>query len=141
MKFSAPVSSAACWPRPVAVFLMGKAAGDIAFYAYIVPFLVSTVGGSIIAGVVLIALEKNSTQKCRQALPAETGDPMTRFEVLCSHPRPQAAAALHLQPRPPPTIAPTALSVGASPIMAQAPSEMADIAVLASAVVLNTGTP
>lgn len=53
---------------PVAVFLMGKAAGDIAFYAYIVPFLVSTVGGSIIAGVVLIALEKNSTLKKMQAI-------------------------------------------------------------------------
>ena len=52
---------------PVAVFLMGKAAGDIAFYAYIVPFLVSTVGGSIIAGVVLIAREKNSTLKKLQA--------------------------------------------------------------------------
>lgn len=52
---------------PVAVFLMGKAAGDIAFYDYIVPFLVSTVGGSIIAGVVLIALEKNSTLKKMQA--------------------------------------------------------------------------
>ena len=52
---------------PVAVFLMGKAAGDIAFYAYLVPFLVSTVGGSIIAGVVLIALEKNSTLKKMQA--------------------------------------------------------------------------
>lgn len=52
---------------PVAVFLMGKAAGDIAFYAYIVPFLVSTVGGSIIAGVLLIALEKNSTLKKMQA--------------------------------------------------------------------------
>ena len=52
---------------PVAVFLMGKATGDIAFYAYIVPFLVSTVGGSIIAGVVLIALEKNSTLKKMQA--------------------------------------------------------------------------
>ena len=52
---------------PVAVFLRGKAAGDIAFYAYIVPFLVSTVGGSIIAGVVLIALEKNSTLKKMQA--------------------------------------------------------------------------
>ena len=52
---------------PVAVFLMGKAAGDIAFYAYIVPFLVSTVGGSIIAGVVLIALEKNSTLQTMQA--------------------------------------------------------------------------
>ena len=52
---------------PVAVFLMDKAAGDIAFYAYVVPFLVSTVGGSIIAGVVLIALEKNSTLKKMQA--------------------------------------------------------------------------
>ena len=52
---------------PVAVFLMGKAAGDIAFYAYIVPLLVSTVGGSIIAGVVLIALEKNSALKKMQA--------------------------------------------------------------------------
>ena len=52
---------------PVAVFLMGQAAGDIAFYAYIVPFLVSTVGGSIIAGVVLIALEKNSALKKMQA--------------------------------------------------------------------------
>ena len=52
---------------PVAVFLMGKSAGDIAFYAYIVPFLVSTVGGSIIAGVVLIALEKNSALKKMQA--------------------------------------------------------------------------
>ena len=27
---------------PVAIFLMGKSAGDIAFYAYIVPFLIST---------------------------------------------------------------------------------------------------
>jgi len=52
---------------PVAVFLMGKAAGDIAFYAYVVPFLVSTAGGSIIAGVVLIALEKNGALKKMQA--------------------------------------------------------------------------
>ena len=52
---------------PVAVFLMGKAAGDIAFYAYVGPFLVSTVGGSIIAGVVLIALEKNGALKKMQA--------------------------------------------------------------------------
>ena len=34
-----------------------------------------------------------------------------------------------------------ALAIGASPIMAQAPQEMADIAALAGAVVLNTGTP
>jgi energy coupling factor transporter S component ThiW len=43
---------------PVAIFLMGKSAGDIAFYAYIVPFLISTVGGSILAGVLLFALQK-----------------------------------------------------------------------------------
>ena len=48
---------------PVAILFMGKAAGDIAFYAYIVPFLVSTVGGSIIAGIILFALEKNGTLK------------------------------------------------------------------------------
>ena len=34
-----------------------------------------------------------------------------------------------------------ALAVGASPIMAQAPEEMEEIAALAQAVVLNTGTP
>ena len=34
-----------------------------------------------------------------------------------------------------------ALAIGASPIMAQAPQEMAEIAALAAAVVLNTGTP
>ena len=44
---------------PVAIFLMGKSAGDIAFYAYIVPFLVSTAGGAVIAGVVLAALERS----------------------------------------------------------------------------------
>ena len=51
---------------PVAILFMGKAAGDIALYAYIVPFLVSTVGGSIIAGIILFALEKNGTLKSMQ---------------------------------------------------------------------------
>ena len=32
---------------PVAVAFMGVVAGSIAFYAYVVPFLVSTVGGSV----------------------------------------------------------------------------------------------
>ena len=44
---------------PVAIFLMGKSAGDIAFYAYIVPFLVSTAGGAVIAGVLLAALQRS----------------------------------------------------------------------------------
>ena len=44
---------------PVAMLLMGKSAGDIAFYAYIVPFLVSTAGGAVIAGVLLAALQRS----------------------------------------------------------------------------------
>ena len=46
---------------PVAILFMGKSAGDVAFYAYIVPFLISTVAGSIIAGAILFALQKNGT--------------------------------------------------------------------------------
>ena len=41
---------------PVAILLMGKSAGDIAFYAYIVPFLISTVAGAILAGILVAAL-------------------------------------------------------------------------------------
>ena len=44
---------------PLAILLMGKSAGDIAFYAYIVPFLVSTAGGAVIAGVLLAALQRS----------------------------------------------------------------------------------
>ncbi len=43
---------------PVAVFLMGQNAGSIAFYAYVIPFLISTAGGAILAGVILLALQK-----------------------------------------------------------------------------------
>ncbi|MBR4150994.1 MAG: energy coupling factor transporter S component ThiW [Firmicutes bacterium] len=43
---------------PVAVLLMGKDAGSIAFYAYVVPFLVSTVGGAVISAIVIEALKK-----------------------------------------------------------------------------------
>ena len=43
---------------PVAILLMGKSASDIAFYAYIIPFLVSTAGGAIISGVLIFSLQK-----------------------------------------------------------------------------------
>ena len=52
---------------PIAIAFMGKAAGDIAFYAYVVPFLVSTVGGSILAGILVFALEKSGALKHMQA--------------------------------------------------------------------------
>lgn len=43
---------------PIAILLMGQNAGDVAFYAYIVPFLVSTAVGSIIAWAFLAVLQK-----------------------------------------------------------------------------------
>lgn len=48
---------------PVAVLLMGKDAGSIAFYAYVIPFLISTVGGSIISALIIEALKKTGTLK------------------------------------------------------------------------------
>ena len=43
---------------PVAILLMGKSAGDIAFYAYIFPFFVSTMGGAVLSGVLVYALAR-----------------------------------------------------------------------------------
>lgn len=48
---------------PVAILFMGKSAGDIAFYAYIVPFLISTVGGAIISAFLIAALQKTGLIK------------------------------------------------------------------------------
>ena len=52
---------------PIAILFMGKAAGDIAFYAYVVPFLVSTVGGSILAGILVFALQRSGALHTMQA--------------------------------------------------------------------------
>lgn len=52
---------------PIAIAFMGKVAGDIAFYAYVIPFLISTVGGSILAGVIVYALQKNGALSRIQA--------------------------------------------------------------------------
>jgi len=45
---------------PVAIFLMGQSAADIAYYAYIVPFLISTAAGAIISGVLIYSLKKTN---------------------------------------------------------------------------------
>ncbi|MBQ6013789.1 MAG: energy coupling factor transporter S component ThiW [Firmicutes bacterium] len=42
---------------PVAVLLMGQSSAGLAFYAYIVPFLISTAAGSLISGILLRSLE------------------------------------------------------------------------------------
>ncbi len=48
---------------PVAILLMGMQAGEIAFYAYVIPFLVSTAGGAILSGILLGALRKTGILK------------------------------------------------------------------------------
>lgn len=43
---------------PIAILFMGKGAGDIAFYAYVIPFLISTVGGTILSRILIYWLQK-----------------------------------------------------------------------------------
>ena len=53
---------------PVAAFVMGK---EAALFAYVVPFLVSSVGGALIAVLILAALSKTGVLKT--LLPAQGG--------------------------------------------------------------------
>ena len=46
---------------PIAIAFMGVSSASIGFTAYIIPFLISTVVGSLIAGAVIFALQKNGT--------------------------------------------------------------------------------
>ena len=43
---------------PIAILFMGKAAGDAAVYVYVVPFLISTTCGAILAGLVVKRFKK-----------------------------------------------------------------------------------
>lgn len=48
---------------PVAILLMGKGTGDVAFYSYIVPFLISTAGGAVLSAVLIGALKRSGVLK------------------------------------------------------------------------------
>lgn len=48
---------------PVAVLFMNVSAAAVAFYAYIIPFLISTVAGSILAGILVAALKRTGALK------------------------------------------------------------------------------
>ena len=52
---------------PVAILLMGQSAGEVAFYAYIIPFLVSTAGGAVLSGILLYTLQRAGVLKNMQA--------------------------------------------------------------------------
>ena len=53
---------------PIAIAFMGQSAGDIAFYAYVIPFLISTVVGSILCGLLVFALKKSGALKAMSAV-------------------------------------------------------------------------
>ena len=44
---------------PIAIFFMGQSAAGLAFYAYIIPFLISTAGGAMISAVLIYSLQKS----------------------------------------------------------------------------------
>ena len=52
---------------PIAIAFMGKVAGSIGYTAYVVPFLVSTVGGSILAGILVFTLQRSGALKSMRA--------------------------------------------------------------------------
>ena len=55
---------------PVSVALMGANAGTLAFYAYVVPFLISTSGGAILSAILLAALRRTRAPHLFQELQA-----------------------------------------------------------------------
>ena len=52
---------------PIATMLMGVDAAAVAFYASIVPFLISTVAGSVLAGVLIFALQRSGALNSMRA--------------------------------------------------------------------------
>ena len=54
---------------PVAIFFMGQNAAALAFYAYIIPFLISTAAGAAISAVLIYALKRaNVLQSMQESL-------------------------------------------------------------------------
>lgn len=51
---------------PIAVLFMGQSAAGLAFYAYILPFLISTAGGAMISAIVLWSLKKSGVLQTMQ---------------------------------------------------------------------------
>lgn len=52
------IGGLAAWP--LAILFLGETAGSIAFYVYIIPFLLSTIIGTVIASLAIAALKRNN---------------------------------------------------------------------------------
>ncbi len=48
---------------PIAIAFMGQSAADIAFYAYIIPFLISTAVGAIISALLIFTMQRSGLLK------------------------------------------------------------------------------
>ena len=124
---------------PVAIFLMGKSAGDIAFYAYIVPFLISTGVGAVIAGILVLSLQRSGVlRSCRAACP-DRGAIM--FAECFENVRSTCPLIHNITNYV--TVndcANMVLACGASPIMADDAAEVEDITTICGGLNINIGT-
>ncbi|MBQ6660970.1 MAG: energy coupling factor transporter S component ThiW [Lachnospiraceae bacterium] len=58
---------------PIAILFMGQSTAKVAWYAYVVPFLISTAGGALIAGVILVSLKRSGVlARMQDAIGEET---------------------------------------------------------------------
>ena len=51
---------------PIAVAFMGQNAAELAFYAYVIPFLISTGGGAMISAILIYSLKKSGVLQSMQ---------------------------------------------------------------------------
>ena len=51
---------------PIAIFLMGQSAANIAVYAYVIPFFISTAAGALISAVLIYSLKKANVLRMMQ---------------------------------------------------------------------------
>ena len=124
---------------PVAICLMGKSAGDIAFYAYIVPFLISTAVGAVIAGVLVYSLQHSGALRSMQSSLSLRGCVM--FAEQFANVRAKSPLIHNITNYV--TVndcANMVLACGASPIMADDAAEVEDITTICGGLNINIGT-
>ena len=51
---------------PIAVLFMGQSVANLAFYSYILPFLISTAGGAIVSAVLIYGMKKSGVLQTMQ---------------------------------------------------------------------------
>ena len=125
---------------PVAIFLMGKSAADIAFYAYIVPFLISTAVGAVIAGAVVFSLQRSGALRSMQnslSWAEVPGMLKTAFENLRSRNPLIHNITNYVTVN---DCANMVLACGASPIMADDAAEVEEITAICGGLNINIGT-